>query len=167
MIKDELTTAERHIGEVEAIRDFSRMKAERDSLFTENTELKDEVRRLKGQVSSAKKTQLELSKKEAEASNLTRKLKDTQEQLNALQDFKLKTTDGETTLRKMRRRFIGAQDREIEARVRARVEEETRKLQSQMPALVEKEFLKLCRKLCEFQNVQEAIPIHFQRPPYT
>jgi len=106
--------------------------------------LEEQVRQLAAQLTSEaytrQKTASQLKKREAEIRNLTCKLGDAQQELSALHDFQAKLPEGEVTLKKLQERFLRAQTKEIESRTRKRVKELSKGIESQMPALVEKEF---------------------------
>ncbi|OFY43251.1 MAG: hypothetical protein A2Z69_00555 [Bacteroidetes bacterium RBG_13_44_24] len=163
MIKDELTAIENYVRELEAIKDFPHTKAQRDLLLAENTTLKDRVKQLTRDDSTARKTLIKLSKREAEVKDLTRKLDELHKKLSALEGFKVTLSAGESTLEKMRREFIQAQNEEIEARTKERVEEAVKKLQSKMPDLVEREFLKVLNSSQWPPEMEKAVALQARK----
>ena len=73
MIKDELKTLEKYMKELEALRRYPRVKQERDSLAAEVAQLK-KAAALESEVSTKNEASSQLSKREAEISELASKL---------------------------------------------------------------------------------------------
>ena len=74
MIKDELKTLEKYMKELEALRRYPRVKQERDSLAAELAQLKKKAAALESEVSTKNEASSQLSKREAEISELASKL---------------------------------------------------------------------------------------------
>ena len=142
MIKDEFKTLEKHVRELEALRHYSRIKQERDSLAMEVAQLKERVAALESEVSTKNELSSQLSKREAEISELAGKLAETEKELASLRDFKVKLPDGgELTLEEMRTQFLHAEEDEIERKVKERLLKLGRNIRERMPGLVHKRLI--------------------------
>lgn len=119
MIKDEFKTLEKHVKELEALRRYPQVKQERDSLAMEVAHLKEKVTVLESEVSTKNGLSSQLSKREAEITELAGKLAELGKELTSLRKFKVKLPDGgELTLDEMRAQFLQAEEEEIERKVR-------------------------------------------------
>jgi hypothetical protein len=141
MAVDEFENIEAHLRDLEALKYYSQVKEERDSLTTEATQLKEKVAKLEAQLKTEIATKNELAsrlaKTGAEVKELTRKLGEAEKELSSLREFQVKLADrGELTLEEMRDQFLHAEESEIEKRARERFQELEADIQSQMPSLV-------------------------------
>lgn len=148
MIKDELGAIEAYVQELEALRNYPQVKAERDSLAVEVTKLKEKVGKLTTQITSEtsrhKETLSELRKRKSEVEDLHAKLGRAERELASLKEFKAKLpAGGELSLERMKERFLRAEAKEIEAKAQARSEELEKERQSRMPVQVREELTRI------------------------
>lgn len=150
MIKDELERLERYTKELEALKNYSQVKSEKDSLAEETAGLKDKVvqlqAQLKNEISVRKELSLQLSNSEAEVKELSMMLDEARKELSSLKDFKAKLPEGAVLgLDEVKTQFLKAEEEEIERRAKARLGELEKGLRSQMPALVHKKLIEVLR----------------------
>jgi len=146
VIKDEFKTLEKHIRELEALRHYPRIKQERDSQAMEVTQLKKKLAVLESEISTKNELSSQLSKREAEISELAGKLAEAERELASLRGFKVKLPDGaELTLDEMRARFLHAEEDEIERRVKERLTALEKDTESRMPTLVHERLIQLLK----------------------
>lgn len=143
MIAEELSAIKTYVQELEALRNYPQLKTERDQLAIKAAELKSRVEQLAAQIAEEtaryKKTLNMLRKMESRAQGAEHKLTSAERELSALRDFKVKIPDGELSLKELRKQFLRAQVREVEAQVKERGEKLTQEMHSRMPALIEED----------------------------
>jgi len=150
VIKDELESLERYTKELEALRNYTQVKGERDSLVEETAGLKDKVvqlqAHLESEVSLKKEFSSQLSNSQDEVRELSMRLDEARKELSSLQDFKVKLPEGAVLgLDEMKTRFLEAEEDEIEKKAKARLTELEKELRSQMPALVRKKLAEVLK----------------------
>ncbi len=147
MIKNEFKTLEKHVKELEALRRYPRVKQERDSLTMEVAHLKEKVVALESEVSTKNELSSQLSKREAEITELAGKLLDTGKELTSLRNFKVKLPDGTVlTLDEMRAQFLQAEEEEIERKVREHLQRLRKNIRRRMPGLVHKRLIQVLKQ---------------------
>ena len=146
MIEDEFKTLERYIKEFEALKQYPRVKKERDSLVVEVAQLKEKVAGLEREASTKNELSSRLTKSEAEVKELAGRLDDAQKELSSLKEFKVKLRDsGELTLEKIRDELLHAEEDEIERRAEQRLAALEKDMLSRMPALVQERLVQLLK----------------------
>ena len=148
MIKDEFKSLERYTKELEALRNYTQVKGERDSLAEETAGLKDKVVQLQAQleseVSVKKQLSLQLSNSEAKVRELSMRLDEARKELSSLRDFKVKLPEGTVLgLDEMRAQFLEAEEEEIEKKAKARLAELEKELRAGLTARSCEELLEL------------------------
>jgi hypothetical protein len=144
VIKDEFKTLEKHVKELEALKHYPRVKQKRDSLAKEVAQLKEKVTALESEVSTKNGLSSQLSKREAEISEMAGKLAETEKELASLRDFKVKLPDSaELTLAEMRTQFLHAEEDEIGRRVKERLLKLGKNIRERMPSLVRKRLIQV------------------------
>jgi len=144
LIKDEFKTLEKHVRELEALRRYPRVKQERDSLAIEVTWLKEKVAVLESEVSAKNELSSQLSKQEAEISELAGKLAEVGKEITSLRNFKVRLPDGdELALDEMRVQFLHAEEDEIERKVKERLRVLKKDMRRRMPSLVHKRLIQV------------------------
>lgn len=137
MIKGEFKILEKHVKELEALRRYPRVKQERDSLAMEVAHLKEKVTVLESEVSTKNGLSSQLSKREAEITELAGKLAEVGTELTSLRNFKVKLPDGgELTLDEMRAEFLRTEEDEVERKVKERLRVLKKDIRRRMPGLV-------------------------------
>jgi len=146
VIKDEFKTLEKHVKELEALRHYPRVKQERDSLAMEVAHLKKKVTVLESEVSTHNELSSQLSKREAEITELAGKLAEVGKELTSLRNFKVKLPDGaELTLDEMRAQFLCTEEDEVERKVKERLRALKKDIQRRMPGLVHKRLIQVLK----------------------
>ena len=144
MIKNEFKTLEKHIRQLEALRCYPRVKQERDSLAIEVAQLKEKVAVLESEVSTKNELSSQLSKREAEISELVGKLAEAGKELTSLRNFEVKLPDGgKLTLDEMRVQFLRAEEDEIERKVKEGLQALRKDMRRRMPGLVHKRLIQV------------------------
>ena len=158
MIKDEFKTLEKHVKELEALKHYPQAKQKRDSLAMEVTQLKEKVAALESEVSTKNGLSSQLSKREAEISELAGKLAETEKELASLRDFKVKLPDGaELTLDEMRARFLDVEEGEIKRKVKERLLKLGKNIRERMPGLVHKRLIQALNSTEWLPEIAEVI----------
>ena len=164
MLKGELETIERYVQELESLRHYPRVKAERESLAAEAAQLKEKVNELiagmESGVSTNQKLSSQLGKSESVVKELGRKLEQAQKELSSLRDFKSKVPEGgRLPLEKMKEKFLQAQEKEIEAKIKERMRGLERDFRSKMPALVQKELTRVLKGSNWPSEIKEVVSL--------
>jgi len=147
VIKNEFKTLEKHLKELEALRRYPRVKQERDSLAMEVAHLKGKVTVLESEASTKSELSSQLSKREAEITELAHKLAEVGKELTSLRNFKVKLPDGgELTLDEMRAQFLQGEEEEIERKVREHLQRLRKNIRRRMPGLVHKRLIQVLKQ---------------------
>lgn len=162
MFKEELNNLERYTQELEAVKNYAKIKEERDSSLKENAQLKDQLNRtevqLRNKISEIEQLSLQLDKSEAAVKELSVSLDETRKELSSLRDFRMKLPkDTVLSLDETKTHFLKAQEKEIESRVEARLVELEKELRSQMPAMVRQKSLELIKQPELSLEIKEVI----------
>ncbi len=141
MVANEFQKMEAYLRDLEALKYYSQVKEERDSLTAEATQLKEKVAKLEAQLKTEMHANGELSsgltKTRGEVNELSGRLGEAEQELSSLRELRMKFPEGgELTLEEMRDQFLQAKVEEIERKAQERSQELERDIQSQMPSLV-------------------------------
>lgn len=151
MAKNEFQTIETYTKDLRALRYYSQLKEERDSLVAEVARLKEKVARLKPQLkrqaSSVKALSSQLTKREVEFKELTGRLEEVQGEVSSLSSFKVKLPDdSELTLAEMREQFLHAEEEVIERKAAGRLRVLEKDMRRRMPTLVHKRLIQVLKQ---------------------
>jgi chromosome segregation ATPase len=150
-----LEAIERYIHEIEALKDYPRVKGERDGLAQEVLLLKNKVSQFQDQVSALKeklhdetsrnkKLNEEFRSKQAEVRGLQLELDKTQNELSSLKGLKIKFAEGrELTLEEARSDFIRTREAEIERRANRKFKTLAADYEAKMPGLINQRLVEI------------------------
>lgn len=155
----------KYFEEIDALKNYDRVKGERDELAEENSRLKGRISelegnvekqsnkindlnsRLEGETEGRKDAEKKLKSETERADDLGGKLKSTSEELNYLKSYKVKFVDGRgLTLEQTKEMLIEAHNDEIEKRTNEKFQELKSDYEAKMPQLVHEKLLDVLKK---------------------
>lgn len=154
----------KYFEEIEALKNYDRVKKERNKLAEENSGLNDRISelegnverqsneindlnsRLEGETKGREDVEKKLKSESKRADDLGEKLKSTSEELNRLESYKVEFVDGKLTFKETKEALIKAHNDEIEKRSNEKFQELKSDYEAKMPQLIYERLLEVLKK---------------------